>query len=152
MRGATQTRASAAGFTLVEILVVVAILSTLAMMAAPLLRRSPAQAQLRADVARLAAALRLTRAAAMAQNRAIGLSLYTESRTFVSPAVPAFALDPRTEVGMEIGDGGINGGSGGMIRFFPSGRSNGGRIHLRLDQSVARVDVVWATGNVFVNE
>jgi general secretion pathway protein H len=149
MKPPRQARMSPAGFSLVEILVVIAILSTLAMMAAPLLRRAPAQAQLRADVARLAAGLRLTRAAAMAQNRAMALMLDTEGKTFVSPAVPASVLDNRTEIALEPP---VANGSTGAIRFFPSGRSTGARIHLRLNGSEARVQVVWATGNVFVTE
>jgi general secretion pathway protein H len=135
----------------VEILVVVSILSAVAMMTAPLLRRAPAQAQLRADVSRLAAGLRLTRAAAMAQNRTMALVLDTEARTFISPAVPATALDKRTEITISGPEAGGNGTSG-AIRFFPSGRSRGARIRLRLDHSEARVDVVWATGNVFLAE
>jgi general secretion pathway protein H len=149
MKTSTQARTSAAGFSLIEILVVIAILSTLAMMVAPLMRHAPAQAQLRADVARLAAGLRLTRAAAMAQNRAMALMLDTEGRTFVSPAVPASALDNRTEISMEVP---VANGSTGAIRFFPSGQSTGARINLRLNGSEARVQVVWATGNVFVTD
>jgi general secretion pathway protein H len=149
MNPATQARTPLAGFSIIEILVVIAIVSTLAMIAAPLLRRPPAQAQLRADVARLTAGIRLTRAAAMAQNRTMGLMIDTEGRTFVSPAVPRSALDDRTEIAMEVS--GPN-ESTGTIRFFPSGRSSGGRIQLRLDGSEARVQVVWATGNVFVTE
>jgi general secretion pathway protein H len=145
MRPGLQAGGATDGFTLVEILVVVAILATLAVMTAPLLRHAPSHAQLRADVTRLAAALRITRAAAMAQNRDMSLIVDANRRTFSSLAVPDTAIDPRTEIGMKVFDA-------GGIRFFPSGRSTGGSIRLRLGQSQARVHVIWATGNVVVEE
>ncbi|GEP07581.1 GspH/FimT family pseudopilin [Methylobacterium oxalidis] len=143
---------SRAGFSLIEILVTVAILSGVALLAAPLLRRPPAELQLRADLGRLAAALRITRAAAMMRNEPLGLLLDTESRRFVSPAVPRTTLDPRTEVTLALPDPDERTGSRGRIRFFPSGRSTGGQIRLRLGRSEGRLDVVWATGQIVASE
>jgi general secretion pathway protein H len=136
--------AAQAGFTLVEILLAMTIMAGAALVAVPLLRRPPAQAQLAADSARLAAALRITRAAAMSQNREISLQLDPDRRTYGSAVVPTAALDSRTEVA-------VNAHGEDAIRFFPSGRSNGGLIRLRLDRFQSRLSIVWATGNVFVD-
>ncbi|AWN43729.1 GspH/FimT family pseudopilin [Methylobacterium durans] len=142
-------RSPEAGFSLIEILVAVAIVAGIALLAAPLLRRPPAELQLRADLGRLAAALRTTRAAAMMRNEPLGLVLDVEHRRFASPAVPQGALDPRTEISLQVADPAERAGSSGRIRFFPSGRSTGGRIRLRLGAAEGRLDVVWATGQVF---
>jgi general secretion pathway protein H len=129
-----------AGFTLIEVLVVVAVVALVAAVSAPLLRKPP-RAQLQADATRMAAALRVTRAAAMAQNRAMDFAIDAQRRTYASPVIPASALDPRVEI---AGQGGV--------RFFPSGRSTGADIHLRLDRAAARVQVIWATGHVVIGE
>jgi general secretion pathway protein H len=145
------SRSSAdAGFTLVEILVIVAILSLIPALASPLLRRPPAPARLKADVTRLAAALRVTRAAALAQNREMDFVVRPGPRTYASPAIPVSSLDPAIDVGI------IPAGAGrviapGTIRFFPSGQSTGGELRLRLDHAEARLQVIWATGHVVVH-
>ncbi|MBM6582471.1 prepilin-type N-terminal cleavage/methylation domain-containing protein [Microvirga sp. BT689] len=145
------SRSSAdAGFTLIEILVIVAILSLIPALASPLLRRPPAPARLKADVTRLAAALRVTRAAALAQNREMDFVVRPGPRTYASPAIPVSSLDPAIDVGI------IPAGAGrvippGTIRFFPSGQSTGGELRLRLDHAEARLQVIWATGHVVVH-
>ena len=59
------------------------------------------------------------------------------------------SLDPRIAIGLEATPGADATGS---ITFFPSGRSSGGTVHLRLDALAVRVTVVWATGGVLVRE
>jgi general secretion pathway protein H len=129
-----------AGFTLVEILVIVAILSLVAALSAPLLRKPPASARLKADVTRLAAALRVTRAAAMVQNREMDFVLQSVPPTYASPAIRVSPLDPSVEIST----------AQQIIRFFPNGQSTGGDLRLRLDHAEARLQVVWATGHVVV--
>ncbi|MGF9759497.1 GspH/FimT family pseudopilin [Microvirga sp. 0TCS3.31] len=139
-----------AGFTLVEILVIIAILSLVPALAAPLLRKPPAPARLKSDVTRLAAALRVTRAAAMVQNRDMDFVIRRGPRTYASPAIPVSALDPAIDVRM-ITSGAGHVAASETIRFFPSGQSTGADLRLRLDHAEARLQVVWATGHVIVN-
>jgi general secretion pathway protein H len=139
-----------AGFTLVEILVIVAVLSLVPALASPLLRKPPAPARLKADVTRLAAALRVTRAAAMVQNRDMDFVIRRGPRTYASPAIPISALDPATDVRV-IASGTGRGVAPETIRFFPSGQSTGADVRLRLDHAEARLQVIWATGHVVVH-
>jgi general secretion pathway protein H len=138
------------GFTLIEILVALAVVAALGVVVVPLFHRS-GQARAMADARNLTAALRITRAAAIAQNRAMTLLLDAERRTFGSEAVPASALDPRTEIGIEVADQYRSGFVAG-IRFLPSGRSTGGRIRLVNGAFRTRLQVVWATGHVLLEE
>jgi general secretion pathway protein H len=138
------------GFTLVEVLVAFAVLAALGIVVAPAFHRS-GQARMLADARNLAAALRITRAAAIAQNRDMTLLVDAERRTFGSEAVPAAALDPRTEIGIEVA-GPYRSGFVAGIRFLSSGRSTGGRIRLANGSSRTRLQVIWATGHVLVEE
>jgi general secretion pathway protein H len=133
---------STAGFTLVEILVVITILSIMSALAAPVLKRPPSQARLKADAARLAAAIRVTRAAAMAQSRPMDFIIDLKRPGYGSPVVPLSPMDPTTIVTTKSRE----------IRFFPSGQSTGSDIRLRLEQAEARLQVIWATGHVVLDE
>jgi general secretion pathway protein H len=133
---------STAGFTLVEILVVITILSIMSALAAPVLKRPPSQTRLKADAARMAAAIRVTRAAAMAQNRPMDFVIDLKRPSYGSPVVPLSPMDPATIVATKSRE----------IRFFPSGQSTGSDIRLRLEQAEARLQVIWATGHVVLDE
>ncbi len=135
-------RSPTAGFTLVEVLVVITILSIISALAAPALRRSSPQTRLKADATRMAAAMRVTRAAAMAQNRPMDFVIDPRRRSYGSPVVPLSPMDPSMVVGANSGE----------IRFFPSGQSTGSDIRLRLEQAEARLQVIWATGHVIVDQ
>jgi general secretion pathway protein H len=132
---------SVAGFTLVEILVVIMIMSMVSALAVPALRKSPSQTRLKADASRMAAALRVTRSAAMAQNRPMDFVIDAGRRSYGSPVVPLSPMDPATIIGTNSHE----------IRFFPSGHSTGSDIRLRLEQAEARLQVIWATGHVVVS-
>src|SRR5919112_6273331 len=106
-------QSSTAGFTLVEILVVITILSIMSALAAPVLRKSPSQTRLKADATRVAAAIRVTRAAAMAQNRPMDFVIDLKRPSYGSPVVPLSPIDPAMVIAANSPE----------IRFFPSGQS-----------------------------
>jgi general secretion pathway protein H len=138
-----------AGFTLVELILALGIISFVVVLAAPSILRWSGP-QLKADAIRLASALRVTRAAALAQNREMTFAIDPAGRTFGSPVIPTASLDRRIAVDMLTASRGQPGLQ--AIRFFASGRSTGGDIRLRLEQREMRVLVNWATGDVIVRE
>lgn len=140
--------AADAGFTLLELLVLVAVVSVAALIVAPLLSRPPSQAQLRADATRLAAALRVTRAAAMAQDREMVFVIDRERHTYLSPVIGASQIDAHIGIDTDLAESERQSRVIGGIRFFPTGRSTGGDIRLRLSNADAHVRVSWATGHV----
>ena len=141
---------AADGFTLVEVLVALAVVAALGIVVAPAFHKT-GQVRVLADARNLAAALRITRAAAIAQNRTMTLVLDAEHRVFASEAVPSGTLDPQTEIGIEVAEP-YRAGYAAGIRFLPSGRSTGGRIRLVNGTFQNRLQVIWATGHVLVEE
>ena len=137
---------TSAGFTLIEMLAVLAILALVASIALPVLRRPPDALRLEAAARMLASALRLTRAQAIAGNAELSLSIDADRRVFESPVHPATALDPEISIAMTVAAPERRAGAAGSIRFFPDGTSSGGDIDLTLGARRARIAVNWLTG------
>jgi general secretion pathway protein H len=124
--------AAEAGFTLVELLVVLVLLGLLTAVAAPRLAtlRQPSLT----DVGRgVSAQLRGYRILAMRSGRAVPAELSTY------PLPQGFALAP------EEGEGPT-----GPVIFLPDGRSSGGSFLLVGPNDQARIAVDWLTGEVRV--
>lgn len=164
----------AAGFTLIEALVVLALMATaFALFAGALVGALPGQ-QLRDATHRLAAEMRATRARAVATGVDQSFVIDTQARTWRSGASEALgdpsAALPDTKPGAPA-DGGVRrqgeldealalgatvareeqpGPGLAAIRFFADGSSTGGRVVVRRGDAAWRVDVNWLTGAVRV--
>lgn len=170
MKHATQ----AAGFTLIEALVVMALMATaFALFAGAVVGALPGQ-QLRDATHRLAAEMRATRARAVATGVDQSFVIDTQARTWRSGASEAFVDAVASRAGMKAAtssDGGMRrqgvldgalalgatvareeqpGPGIAAIRFFADGSSTGGRIVVRRGDAAWRVDVNWLTGAVRV--
>ena len=131
-------RGGLAGFTLIEIIVVLAILGLAVGVAVPLLARHQGGAALAAAAAELRAAL------AAARQEAIG-----DARTvaFTGDAVEGYRIDGHhrplaaAPSGLRVVTEG-----GTRISFFPSGGSSGGRVVLHTDAARREIEVDAITG------
>ena len=162
----------AAGFTLIEALVVMALMATaFALFAGALVGALPGQ-QLRDATNRLAAEMRATRARAVATGVDQSFVIDTQARTWSSGAssdlAEALASLPGGKPGATTGvrrRGGFDdalvlgatvareeqpGPGIAAIRFFADGSSTGGRVVVRRGDAAWRVDVNWLTGAVRV--
>src|SRR5262245_32170232 len=123
---------AAAGFTLLELLVVLAILVLVAAVALPRLTGPSDGARLQTAVRDLIGGLRLTRAAAITGNVEMALVIDLEQRTLQSPVVPSKRFEADIASEMKIADTERATRSRGGFRFFPDGSSTGGDIRFRL--------------------
>ena len=106
--------------------------------------RQSDRVRLEAATRRLAAALRLSRAAAVLRQTEIALVVDADRHEFSSAAVARKTLDPDIAVRLKIAEPERLSPSRGGVRFFADGSSTGGEMILRLGNREARICVNWS--------
>ena len=137
-----------AGFTLVEMLVVLTILALTTTLVAPLVSGGSEGARLQMAASDLASAFRLTRSAAITRNREMSLMIDVNRRTFSSAVVSQRAFAPDIDARLTYAAGQGSGTTDGGFRFFPDGSSTGGDVTLTLRGTQTKLCVDWLTGMV----
>ena len=136
---------STSGLSLVEMLAALAIVALAAALVMPFALRPSDALRLDAAAQDLVAALRVTRAAAIAHNADAALTVDVERRTFESVAVPARALPADLTLKLKLAEPERRRSKGGF-RFFPDGSSTGGDMVLALRGREAKICVDWLSG------
>lgn len=125
-----------AGFTLIEVLVVMAVLG---MIAGLIAYRGPPRSRsldLQAQTAEVARTLRVARSRAITANRLISVTFDPAARTFsVDGAARPFPTGLANRA---------------RIQFSPDGSSSGGRVELAAGERRQSVSVDWLTGRVSI--
>ena len=147
-RNKDEDRGFEAGFTLVEMLVVLVVLALVVTVAVPLLSGGSEGLRLQVASSELAAAFRLTRSAAIMRNTETALMIDVDRRTFRSTVVPqrSFATDIEAKLTFASGIGASS--SDGGFQFFPDGSSTGGDVTLSLRGERTKLCIDWLTGEV----
>ncbi len=141
------------GFTLLELLVVLAVVALMTAIAAPRFAAALPGAELDSGARKLAAGLREARSMAVSTNRAVpftlrgGANLYTIGRGGESRQLPG-----KLAITLVTGSREITGANQGSIRFFPDGSSTGGRIELKGAGGKRSIEVDWLTGRIRLGE
>jgi general secretion pathway protein H len=143
-------RRRAPGFTLIEMLVVLALIAAASALAAGVLTGGLAGLRLRSSANTVAAQLRYTRAQALATGEAQRFVIDPRAHRWSAPHGHHGALPPTLGVAF-IGARETQPSPGeGAIVFFPDGASTGGRVQLSAKSARWNVDVAWLTGEVKV--
>lgn len=137
---------SIAGFTLLEMVVVVAILALAAAVTMPLLAQPSEALRLQAGVRDLLSALRATRAAAIAANAELAVMIDVDRRTFESPVVPRRSFASGIATQLTFAEPLRETESRGGIRFFPDGSATGGTVRLAINGHATQICLDWFTG------
>jgi general secretion pathway protein H len=149
------------GFTLLELLVVLAIAGLLTALAPPLYSRVVPGAKLRTASLDFAIALREARSLAISSSATVDLKLIADPLSYVignTTAVPlpdgisVMAYDHYTTLsGSSVGKS-ILTADETAIHFYPDGSSNGAGFSITNGTTAYRIDVSWLTGAVTISE
>ena len=140
------------GFTLVEILAVVALIPVAITVVSVSVGAGLGGARVKAASRDLVAALRYTRGQAIVHREAQALRVDVEQRRYRAPGKKWVELPRDMTMKLFTARSELEEEGVGRIRFFPDGSSTGGHIDLLHDDVLWRVEIMWLTGEVSVRE
>ena len=136
------------GFSLLEMMLVIAIIALASVLAAAAVTGGTAGMQLRSSAREIAAQLRFTRAQALASGEPQRFVIDPHAHNWRAPK------DHHGEIPRKLGVAFIgaretqpSAGEGAIV-FFADGASTGGRVQLTVRDAAWNVDVAWLTGEV----
>jgi general secretion pathway protein H len=147
---AVKATGSQAGFTLIEMIVVIAIMGlTLALIGLKLQPVSPAS-HARAAAEEISGALRAARSQALVNNRSVLFTLDLSPPAYRLGSQSPKALPGDVAFSLLTGRDLVSSGSEGRIRFDPDGASSGGQVTINGGGQVWMVGVDWLSGRVSI--
>ena len=140
-----------AGVTLLELLIVIALMGIIAALVVPMFGGPVSTSELRATARQLAAGLRLARSEAVSERRETFLVVDVAGKRFkVDREAREHALPSKVELKLFTAQNDLVSENVGSIRFYPDGGSNGGHITVASGARKFDVDVDWLTGRVAI--
>ncbi len=147
MRART-TRQRSRGVSLLEMLLVIALLAAVSVLAATAFSGGFRGIQLRSTAKDIASQLRYTRTQAIATGKPQRFTLNPQAHEWTAPNGRSGAIPPALRVQF-TGAREVQPRRGeGAIVFFADGASTGGRVQVSDQRAAWNVDVAWLTGEV----
>jgi general secretion pathway protein H len=143
------TSNSEGGFTLAEVLVVMAIMALAAAIALPSLKAREAERLVLLLTDRVAAILQESRLKAIGQNRTVTVTFDSNDKNFTKDGEAAATVPEDLELDLLTARGDSFNGDP-SFRFFPDGSSTGGSITLTKGDVSSAIKVRWLTGQIEV--
>ena len=149
---ATYPHRITAGFSLIELLAVTAIISLLLLLIPPLLPNVADSTRSKSIARELANSLRVARTYAITEHKEIVLLLDVKQQYYILHGRKKH-LDIPEETTLELltANSEVISPQQGQIRFFPDGSSTGGKITLQSPVMKLLIDVHWLTGRVRIH-
>ena len=152
MTSRTGKRAGANGFTLLELLIVLAILGLTITLAVPLFARAMPGVEAKAAARDVAAMLRAAHSQAIAGNREVTVAVDLERRTVELAGARSQTIAAGIGIGLYTAAEELIDKGAGRIRFYPDGTSTGGRVRFSAGDRKYDVIVDWISGNVKIDD
>jgi len=149
-------RHHSAGFTLVELLVVLAMIALLVALARPMYSAAVPGARVRGEILDLAMSLRQSRNRAISSGKIIAVEFDTEqARYAIGPDIVVLSGNTRL-FALQRGINPIQAISTDVpivrLEFHPDGSSTGASVELRNASASWQLDVDWLTGRIRVTQ
>jgi general secretion pathway protein H len=138
------------GFTLVELMVVLVIISLMLALVGTSISRSVSGAEMRNAARKVAASLRYTRTKAILSKSEQVFTIDTETGAYQAADRPLEELPEGMNVELNTARSELTSETAGGIRFFPDGGSTGGNVRLEANGRIYQVNVTWLTGEASV--
>ena len=138
-----------AGYTIVELVVVLLILAAATSLALPRLEGFLPQIKLKQTAREVVLALREAQRQAIRSGSQTTVELDLGHRLLRGPGSHALPLDPR--FGLQLTSATDEESGAGRIDFFPDGTSTGGKLKLAYGQRRYAVTVDWALGRAVLS-
>ena len=143
----------ARGFTLIELMMVMAVLALMLVLISPTFSTALPGVSLKAAARTLAGGLRHARSRAIALNQEVALAIDVESRRYaIVGANTAGKLPGEGEIRLFTAQSELIDATSGTIRFFPDGGSTGGGVTFIDGERRYRVLVDWLTGQTSIHD
>ena len=141
------------GFSLLEVIVVITIIALSYTLLPKMVFSGVSGAELRSNARAVATGLRRARDAAINTKREAVMSINLESREFTLPNdAKLHKLNEKLDVKLFTSEADQISDKVGMIRFYPDGSSNGGRVTVAAGERGFEIDVDWLTGHVTIKD
>jgi general secretion pathway protein H len=144
--------AQATGFTLLELLIVIALFAVMMTVVGVGLARNLDGAKTRAISRDFVAALRHTRSLAILKQKEMSLEVDVGKKSYLVPGKTEVELPEGVDIKLLTAEEELIGDQRGRIRFYPDGASTGGRVTIVADDQEWKVNVGWLTGEVKMEE
>ncbi|CDX21263.1 General secretion proteinH [Mesorhizobium plurifarium] len=141
-----QRDVTTAGFTLIEMMVVLAIIAVVAAIAAPGIVHRYRSESLETLSSEIVAQIRMSRMVAIATARPQQIVIDLGDRTVRPDARPTLGLPPDVKMTVITGRETVADGRQTVLTFLPDGSSSGIEIDLQRGGQVAHIAVNWLTG------
>ncbi|WP_020560380.1 GspH/FimT family pseudopilin [Thiofilum flexile] len=136
------------GFSLIEVMIVLALTGLLMGVVATNLTEGPV---LRESAREVLASLRHARSSAIMSQKQTRWMMNTASRTFQIEGIKQErTLSAAIELKLHTAASEVMGKDQGAIRFFPDGSSTGGAVDVSYKGQTYKVNVEWVTGRVSI--
>jgi len=140
----------AGGFTMVELLVVLVIISLMLALVGTSISRNISGAEMRSAARKVAASLRYTRTQAILSKSEQVFLVDTEKRSYQAAEREIEELPEGMNVELNTARSELTSETAGGIRFYPDGGSTGGNVRLEANGRIYQVNVTWLTGETSV--
>ncbi len=141
-------RTTRAGYTLVELLVVLTIIVAVLAVAPPLFSRGLSSSELRAAARQIATGLRYAQSTAVSERREVLFTLDLDARRYRVAQRPPVQLPADLPLTLVTARSEVVGSGDASIRFYPDGSATGGRVTVGTAPNDYVVEVDWISGRV----